>query len=226
MKIVVFSGAGVSQESGINTFRDIKNGLWYNYNVDDVATSNGWKKNREIVLEFHNMLRDKIKGKLPNSAHTYIAELEKEHDVTVITQNVDALHEEAGSTKVLHLHGELNKCRSTSNHEIFDLDSIGVLNVGDKCPLGSQLRPHTVLFDEMPYNIDESASALSEADILIVVGTSLSITYTIPLMIRSIKESCKIYYVDPDPSPHLEGPGVEVNYIREKATEGISKIKL
>lgn len=226
MKVVVFTGAGVSAESGISTFRDIENGLWYNYNVDDVATAKGWKKSRETVLEFHNMLRNKIKDKVPNVAHKFIADLEKEYDVTVVTQNVDSLHEQAGSTNVLHLHGELNKCRSTLNNEIFDVGDTCEINVGNKCPLGSQLRPHTVLFDEMPYNVEESAKELSEADVLIVVGTSLTISYTVPLIVQSLKKECEVYYVDPEPNTQLSLSGLNVKYIDEKATVGLMGLKL
>ena len=224
MKVVIFSGAGVSAESNIYTFRDIKNGLWYNHNVDEVATLAGWKKNRELVLEFHNRIRADLVDKVPNEAHHTIASWEKEHEVTVITQNVDSLHEMAGSTNVLHLHGELNKSRSTYDDEIYDIDGI-TLNIGEKCPNGSQLRPHTVLFDEYPYNIGESANALAEADVLIIVGTSLRITYTLPLIYESINDNTKVYYIDPQPNTELSGM-IKVNYIKEKASIGIKKVKI
>jgi NAD-dependent deacetylase len=223
MNIVVFTGAGVSQESGIDTFRDIKDGLWYNHNVEDVATLRAWKKNRELVLDFHNHLRAGLEDKEPNSAHLTIASWEKEHNVTVITQNVDNLHEKAGSTNVLHLHGELNKCRSTLTHEIYDIDG-PTLNIGEKCPKGSQLRPHSVLFDEMPYNIDESIEALTVSDMLIIVGTSLEITYTMPLLGSSIPSGCKTYYVDPQPNTEIEDHISLITYIPLKASEGINLI--
>lgn len=223
MNIVVFSGAGVSQESGINTFRDIKNGLWYNHNVDDVATLDGWNRNQELVLNFHNHLRAGLEDKEPNAAHKTIAAWELTHDVTVITQNVDNLHEKAGSTKVLHLHGELNKSRSTLNDEIFDLEG-PTLSLGDKCPQGSQLRPHTVLFDEYPYNIEESVEVLSVTDMLIIVGTSLQITYTIPLLAQSIPQGCKVYYIDPQPNKEIDLYIPGIVYVPEKATIGIPQI--
>lgn len=224
MNVVVFSGAGVSQESDISTFRDIKDGLWYNHKVDDVATLAGWKRNRGVVLEFHNSIRKALVGKEPNLAHTTIADWEKEHNVTVITQNVDALHEMAGSTNVLHLHGELNKSRSTLTDEIYDL--VGEeLNLGDKCPDDSQLRPHTVLFDEYPYNMEESVDVLREADVLVIVGTSLSIVYTIPLIYQSIANTCEVYYVDPEPSVEITQVIPRIKVIPKKATLGIMDIK-
>jgi NAD-dependent deacetylase len=221
MNIVVFTGAGVSQESGIDTFRDIKNGLWYNHNVEDVATLAGWKKDRELVLDFHNHLREGLVDKKPNLAHRTIAEWEKDHDVTVITQNVDNLHEKAGSSKVLHLHGELNKCRSTLNNEIFEIEGT-TLNIGEKCPKGSQLRPHSVLFDEIPFNIEESIAALTVTDLLIIVGTSLQITYTMPLLGDSIPAGCKTHYIDPQPNTEIEAFISDISYIPLKATEGIT----
>jgi NAD-dependent deacetylase len=224
MNIVVFTGAGVSAESGINTFRDIKNGLWYNHNVEEVATLAGWKKNRGIVLDFHNHLRKGLADKKPNLAHTTIASWEKDHHVTVITQNVDDLHEQAGSSNVLHLHGELNKCRSTLDNTIFDLNG-NTLELGQKCPKGSQLRPHTVLFDEIPYNLEESVEALTVTDMLIVVGTSLEITYTLPLLSDYIPSGCKVYYIDPQPNSDLSDYIPHVKFICKKATEGVLDVE-
>lgn len=224
MKIVVFSGAGVSKESGINTFRDIKDGLWYNHNVEEVATLAGWKRNRKVVLDFHNDIRGAMVGKQPNQAHIRIAEWQKEHEVTVITQNVDNLHEMAGSTNVLHLHGELNKSRSTLTDEIYDIEGI-TLNIGDKCPEGSQLRPHTVLFDEYPYNIQESMDVLGECEMLIIVGTSFEITYTPDLILQSISDECKTYYVDPKPNKVIGDVLPNMTYISKKASIGVNEIK-
>jgi NAD-dependent deacetylase len=223
MNVVVFSGAGVSQESGINTFRDIKDGLWYNHKVDEVASLEGWRKDRELVLDFHNILRKGIADKVPNDAHLCIHEWEWEHDVTVITQNIDDLHEQAGSSKVLHLHGELNKCRSTLDDTIFELEG-HTLNIGEKCPRGSQLRPHSVLFGEYPYNIDESVAALQVADVLVIVGTSLQISYTVPMLQYSIQPSCRVYYVDPEPDESVGDWFNQVEFIRENATSGITKV--
>lgn len=229
-KIVVFTGAGVSAESGIQTFRSIQNGLWYDYKVDEVAHPRGWVKDRQKVLEFHNMLRSKLPSISPNAAHKSIAALESEYDVTLVTQNVDDLHERGGSSNVIHLHGELTKARGCMyNHKSSDLDvvyDIGYdeINIGDMCETtGSQLRPHIVWFEEMPFGVSEAYEAIESADILIVVGTSLQITYTIP-MLASVRKECEVYYVDPNPINYLENSGVKVKYICEKATKGVPEL--
>lgn len=224
-KIVVFSGAGISAESGIETFRDIENGLWYNYKVEEVATIEGWKKDRAKVLEFHNMLRTKSHSVKPNAAHDLLAQFEEDFDVTIITQNVDDLHEKAGSTNILHIHGELMKCRSTLNPSLI-YDCRGSIEVGDKCIKGSQLRPHTVLFGEYPYNIEESLNALANADYLIMVGTAFQIHYTVGMMDK-VNSNAHVFYVDPNPVDYFEtGPklGRGIKYIKEKATTGIQKV--
>ena len=221
MKIVVLTGAGISAESGIETFRDIKNGLWYNYNIDEVATSEALEKNPGLVLEFHNMLRNKSREIEPNEAHLALQKLEEDHEVTIITQNVDNLHEKAGSTNVLHIHGELFKKR-TSDGRILECDED--ILIGDLDDLDEQMRPHTVLFGEMPYHWDESWTALFEAEILIVVGTSFSIQYIGP-MVGSVNEDCKVFYVDPQPDlmiNYLELKDLTV--LAEKATTGVSEI--
>jgi len=225
-KIVVFSGAGVSQESNIPTFRDTNDGLYLDQKIEDAFSIEGWRKDKAFVLDLHNQLRQKVMLCEPNEAHKIIAQLEQFFDVTVITQNIDPLHEQAGSTKVLHLHGEIFKSRSTLNHEIFEC--VTDINVGDKCPKGSQLRPHTVLFGEMPYNVQEAYDALSEADILIIIGTSLSISYTIPLL--GATSAYEIYYIDPNPSKdgiewQLEKFGKIIpKYIKSKASVGMTKL--
>jgi len=220
-KIVVFTGAGVSVESGIESFRGVDDGLWYNYDINKVSTAQALVDTPELVYEFHNHLRSKLHEIKPNKAHLDLAELEEHFDVTIITQNVDCLHEKAGSTKVLHLHGELFKSRNESG-ELFDC--LGELNVGDKCSSGEALRPHTVLFDEYPFNVQESYNALSDCDYLIVVGTSLPIVYTIE-MLRSVNQFAKVYYVDLNPPHYLEYKKRrgKVNYITETATTGVSK---
>lgn len=229
-KIVVFTGAGVSAESGVSTFRDEDNGLWYNYKVEEVATVEGWKKNRAKVLEFHNMLRSKIKDIQPNDAHKALVKLEDKYDVTIVTQNVDDLHERAGSSKVLHLHGELTKARSCMyNHKTSPLDEIihigyNDLNIGDKDPkTGSQLRPHTVFFGELPYNIQESYDAIFEADYLLIIGTSLQITYTID-MLNTSGSRTKVYYIDPKPMRYLDEYGMKITYIEKSAVEGVTAL--
>lgn len=226
-KIVVFTGAGVSAESGISTFRGITNGLWYDYNVEEVATASGWRNDREKVLAFHNMLRSKLPDVKPNPAHLAIAELENEFDVTVVTQNVDDLHERGGSTNIIHLHGELTKARGTKyNHGITNFDEVydigySEINIGDMCEkTTTQLRPHIVWFEEIPFDVFEASKAIKEADILIIIGTSLQITYTIP-MLGSVNDDCEVYYVDPNPVNVLEEYDINVKYICEKAAKGV-----
>jgi NAD-dependent deacetylase len=221
MKIAILTGAGISAESGIETFRDIKNGLWYNYNIDEVATAEAWENNKGLVLEFHNMLRNKSREILPNVAHIALKYLEDDNDVTIVTQNVDNLHEKAGSSKVLHIHGELFKGRDSDGNTV-DLE--GDLNIGDNDYDGVQIRPHTVLFGEYPFHWDESTKAIAEADVLLVIGTSFSIQY-IPHMVASVKHNCKVYYIDPNPDPiinHLELRNLKV--INKTATIGVIEV--
>ena len=221
MKIAVLTGAGISQESGIETFRDLENGLWFNYKVEEVATAEGWKKNPKKVLEFHNILREKYWDAKPNAGHLAIRVLEGEHDVTIVTQNVDKLHEAAGSTKVYHIHGEIDKA-DDSFGKVVPLK--GNLNWGDLDEYDEQLKPHTVLFGEMPYHWEEANQAIQEADILIIIGTSFSIGYLTP-MVASIKEDCEVYYVDPKPDLALSTLGFKklITY-RTKASTGVLKV--
>ena len=203
-KILIFTGAGVSAESGVATFRTGDDGLWYNHKVEDVATPDGWRRDREKVLNFYNMRRAQLKDVEPNIAHKIIADLEKDYDVTVVTQNVDDLHERAGSTNIIHLHGELTKARSCMyEHKSSALDSVidrgyEPIKIGDKCPTtGSQLRPHIVWFGENldPDFVGKATEAAKECDVCIVVGTSMKVSPAnqIPFL---TKESAKIYYVD------------------------------
>jgi NAD-dependent deacetylase len=224
-KIVVFSGAGLDKESGVDTFRDTDNGLWYNYKIDEVATTEGWKKDKSKVLDFHNMLREALHKTKPNSAHKLLAELDTHFDVTHVTQNVSDLLEKAGCKNILHLHGELMKCRSTLDPELY-YDCRGSLNLGDKCIKGSQLRPHTVFFGEYPFNMEESTRALSKADYLIMVGTSFQIHYTVGMM-DMVGPNTKVYYIDPDPVDYFEeGPqlGTGIKYIKKTATKGVKEV--
>jgi NAD-dependent deacetylase len=197
-KILIFSGAGVSKESGIETFRDSEDGLWENYDVMDVATPSGWKKDRSKVLEFYNIRRRQLKEVHPNLAHDLISKLERDYEVTVVTQNVDDLHERAGSTNVIHLHGELNKVRSTMNSNIiYEID--GDVNVGDKCEFGSQLRPHIVWFNES-LDSNKTSSAIQSAkdcDICIIIGTSMSVSPANEIPFH-IKEGTPLYCIDPN----------------------------
>jgi len=196
-KILIFTGAGVSAESGVATFRDFKTGLWHNYSIEDVATPSGWKKNRELVLDFYNQRRAQLKEVEANLAHQVIAQLEDFFDVTVVTQNVDNLHERAGSKNILHLHGNLTQARSTLDSGLI-YDWVEDIKIGDKCEKGSQLRPHIVWFSEDLDQeiVNEARNAAQDADVCIIVGTSMQVwpANTIPFNTR---ESTKIYYVDP-----------------------------
>jgi NAD-dependent deacetylase len=179
-KILVFSGAGVSKESGIETFRDSKDSLWNNYKTEDVATMDGWRKNRSLVLDFYNQRRAQLKDVEPNLAHQIIADLEKDYDVTLVTQNVDNLHERAGSKNIIHLHGELTKSKSTFPGSTESYDCPDDINIGDKCPRGAQLRPNIVWFGENldPNNINKAEVAAGECDICIIIGTSITFKKT------------------------------------------------
>jgi NAD-dependent deacetylase len=194
--IVVLTGAGISAESGIKTFRD-SDGLWEGHNVMDVATPEGWRKNPELVLDFYNKRRRQLKEVSPNLAHTILAELETDFEVQIITQNVDNLHEKAGSTRVLHLHGELLKVRSTRN-EAYILDWEGDLNFGDFDEMGNQLRPHIVWFGEDVPALDAAINMSQKADIFVVIGTSLQV-YPAASLIHFVDTKVPIYYIDPKP---------------------------
>lgn len=218
-KVVVFTGAGISAESGIPTFRDKLAGLWVKYNTDIVASKEGWKTNKEDVLAFHNELRKQIYDCHPNDAHIALRDLEKEAKVIIVTQNIDDLHERAGSRNILHLHGELLKCHSTLDPKLV-YDCRGSINLGDKCEKGSQLKPDTVLFGEMPRNVNEAYAEISNADYVIIVGTSFPIGYTLE-MFKNIKHEAKVYYVDPNPVKYLDSYGLKITYIKESATKGV-----
>lgn len=218
-KLVVFSGAGVSAESGIPTFRD-SNGLWENHKVEDVATPEGWEKNRELVLNFYNLMRSKLKMINPNKAHEIIAELEEHFEVTVITQNIDDLHERSGSKKVIHLHGELMKSRSTMNPNL-KYECPGNINIGDKCEKGSQLRPDVVWFKENVYHLDTAAELVEQCDILLVVGTSLNVWPAAGLLYCT-KPETDIYCIDPKT---VVDEAVKATHIKKKAVEGMEKFK-
>jgi NAD-dependent deacetylase len=196
-KILVFSGAGISAESGVPTFRTGPDGLWYNHKIEDVATLSGWKKDRQLVLNFYNERRKQLHEVQPNLAHKIIADLEKDFDVTIVTQNVDDLHERAGSTKVIHLHGELLKSQSSVDPNLI-YDCKGDINLGDKCEKGSQLRPHVTWFGEMLdlEKIKIAENAAKEADICIIVGTSMQV-YPASKIPFDTPQTCLIYYVDP-----------------------------
>lgn len=225
-KVVVFSGAGISRESGIPTFRDAVDGTWENYNIDDVCTPSGWRRNREKVLNFYNERRRQLTEVEPNKAHLDLVRLEEKYDVTHVTQNVDDLFERAGCSNILHLHGEMTKARSSAHGHPETVIDIGYndIKIGDKCEkTGSQLRPHIVWFDEFPFNVEEAYVKMGEADVLLVIGTSLSIGYTLP-MLRNVKPGCKIYYIDPKPDGILTSYRLDVEYVKEPATIGVGKV--
>lgn len=194
-KIVVFSGAGMSAQSGIKTFRDA-GGLWEEYKIEDVATFGAWLKNQDLVLDFYNQRRKQIIDAIPNNAHKLVADLQNDFDVQVITQNIDDLHERAGSKKVLHLHGEIMKARSTSKKElVYDLNHWEI-KPGDVCELGSQLRPHIVWFGEDVPEMDKATELAENADIFITIGTSLNV-YPAANLIHVIKNDIPKFLVDP-----------------------------
>lgn len=215
-KIVVLSGAGVSAESGVPTFRG-DSGLWENHKIEDVATPDGWRRNPELVLNFYNLMRSKMKTLSPNRAHSLIAELEKDFDVTVITQNIDNFHELAGSTNVLHLHGELLKSRSTFNPQL-RYECNGNINMGDKCEKGSQLRPDIVWFHENVYHLEKAAQYVESCDILLVIGTSLNV-YPAAGLLYATTINTEIYCIDP--KPVTDKPNVV--HIKKKAVAGMEK---
>jgi NAD-dependent deacetylase len=194
-KIVVFSGAGMSAQSGIKTFRDTS-GLWEEYKIEDVATFGAWLKNQGLVLDFYNQRRKQIIDAVPNNAHKLVADLQNDFDVQVITQNIDDLHERAGSKKVLHLHGEIMKARSTSKKELVYNLNHWEIKPGDVCELGSQLRPHIVWFGEDVPEMDKATELAQNADIFITIGTSLNV-YPAANLIHVIKNDIPKFLVDP-----------------------------
>ena len=200
-KIVVMTGAGVSAESGIRTFRD-SNGLWEDHEVMDVASPEGWARDREMVLRFYNARRAQLKEVSPNEAHQAIADLEEHFDVSIITQNVDDLHERAGSSCVLHLHGELKKVRSTFD-ETLVYDWSEDLNIGDLCDQGHQLRPHIVWFGEAVPMRSEAIAQTKRADIVIIIGTSLQV-YPAASLFSYAQSAAPIFYVDRAPASTVE----------------------
>ena len=224
-KIVVLTGAGMSAESGISTFRD-SGGLWDKYPVEDVATPEGYRRNPQLVTDFYNARRMQLLTVEPNDGHRLVAELEKRYEVTVVTQNVDNLHERAGSTRVIHLHGELTKV--TSNLQPNNPQYIRELrpeeyevHLGDCADDGSQLRPFIVWFGEEVPNIEVAADYVMEADVLIIIGTSLNV-YPAAGLVRYAKRGAEIYLIDP---AEVNVPyGLPVHVIRKGASEGMREL--
>ena len=217
-KLVVLTGAGISAESGIKTFRD-SDGLWEGHNVLDVATPEGWHKNPGLVLDFYNQRRKQLKEVVPNRGHEILAELEQDFEVFIVTQNVDDLHERAGSSNVLHLHGELLKVRSTKNLN-YVLDWQEDLNFGDVDDDNNQLRPHIVWFGEDVPALDEALKITQSADYFAVIGTSLQV-YPAAGLIDFIKVTTPLFYIDPKPIkiPNLRNP---LEVIPEVASLGVA----
>ncbi|MDC8001446.1 NAD-dependent deacylase [Aequorivita todarodis] len=218
MKIAVLTGAGVSAESGIKTFRD-SDGLWEGHDVMEVASPEGFKRNPEVVLDFYNQRRRQLLTVQPNAAHRVLAALEKTHEVTIITQNVDDLHERAGSTNVIHLHGELLKVRSTFDEDLV-LDWKEDLNLGDFCENNHQLRPHIVWFGEMVPMIEVAADVVAQVDSIIIVGTSMQV-YPAAGLVQYAKPDAHIYFVDPKPSI---SESKRITVFTEKASTGVPKV--
>ena len=217
MNIVVLSGAGMSAESGINTFRDC-NGLWEGHDIMEVASPEGWNANQNLVLDFYNQRRKQLLKVRPNKAHKALAELEKIHPVTIITQNVDDLHERAGSSNVLHLHGELLKVRSTAINTAV-LEWKKDLIIGDKCKDGYQLRPHIVWFGEEVPEMNTAIKIVQKAEILIIVGTSMQV-YPAASLLQFASPSVKIFFIDPKPAVNSTE---RIKIYAEKATTGVAK---
>jgi NAD-dependent deacetylase len=215
-KLVILTGAGMSQESGLKTFRDM-GGLWEDYRVEEVATPEAWEANQDLVLRFYNERRKALLEARPNAGHTGVAGLENFFDVQIITQNVDDLHERAGSHNVLHLHGELMKARSTRNPELIYTLENPELNRGDLCELGSQLRPHIVWFGEEVPNLAKAIPLAEEADIFVIIGTSLAV-YPAAGLVNYVRKGIPVYVIDPG-EPAIGGR--KVIHIKKKASEGV-----
>ena len=219
-KIIVLTGAGISAESGIRTFRD-SGGLWEGHNIEDVATHEAWERNPEMVQEFYNQRRKQLYEVEPNIAHLALARLEEKYDVQIITQNVDDLHERGGSTKVLHLHGELKKSRSTVNDSlIYDIKG-WELKMGDLCDKGSQLRPHIVWFGEGVTEIEKATDIAKKAYIFIVIGTSMNV-YPAAGLLESIPYFVTKYFIDPNAKDNYNVSNLTI--IKEKAGIGVPRL--
>lgn len=217
--LVVLSGAGISAESGLKTFRD-SDGLWMGYNIEEVATPRAFKKNPQLVLDFYNMRRREIASASPNAAHMGLAQLEESYQVTIVTQNIDDLHEKAGSTNILHLHGEIFKVRSEKNENLIS-EIRQDIQLGDLAPDGAQLRPHIVWFEEPVPLIEDAAAIMDTADIFVLIGTSLQV-YPAAGLIHYLKEETPKYVIDKKIPP--TGNIKNLTRIEKSATEGIGEL--
>lgn len=221
-KLVVLTGAGMSAESGISTFRD-SGGLWDKYHVEEVATPEAFHRNPELVLEFYNIRRRELIKVRPNEGHIALAKMEKDFDVHIITQNIDNLHEQAGSSHVLHLHGELMKVRSTADESlIYELNAEKPeINIGDKCERGYQLRPHIIWFGEAVPMISEAAKIAEQADIFVIIGTSMNV-YPAAGLLDYVKKNVPVYLIDPK---DVRTTRFDVHHIKKGASEGVKELK-
>jgi NAD-dependent deacetylase len=217
-RLVILTGAGMSSESGIRTFRD-SGGLWEEYDVEEVATPQAWAKNRDLVLRFYNERRRQLAECKPNEGHMGLARLERYFDVRIITQNIDDLHERAGSTNILHLHGQLTMARSTKDPSLLYKVGYNDINPGDKCEKGSQLRPHIVWFGEEVPMMDEAVNIAAEADIFVVIGSSLNV-YPAAGLINYAPKKASLWLIDPMDVAFPEYRNVEV--LKEKASKGVA----
>lgn len=220
-KLVVLTGSGISAESGLKTFRET-GGLWEDYDVMEVASYSGWMKDQELVLRFYNERRSQLKDAVPNEGHKGLVDLEDSYDVYIITQNVDNLHERAGSSKVLHLHGLLTHARSTGDSSLVYDIGYSPINKGDTCEKGFQLRPDIVWFGEAVPAIEEAAEITSNADIFIVIGTSL-VVYPAASLIDFVPKNARVFLIDPN---EVSAPQYRhIEFIREKAGKGVMLLK-
>ena len=218
-KLTILSGAGISAESGIKTFRD-SDGLWENHSVEDVASPEGWRKDRELVLEFYNQRRRQLHEVQPNDAHKHIADLEKYFDVQIITQNIDDLHERAGSTNILHIHGELFKsCSCNDKSLVYEQKSD--IKIGDKAEDGAQLRPFIVWFGEDVPLYQKAQEIVKDSDILLVIGTSLQV-YPAAGLVHEIKDDCMLIVINPNETEF--GYGKRAVVMKETATKGMKML--
>ena len=218
--IVVLSGAGISAESGLKTFRD-NDGLWMGYNIEDVATPRAFKKDPQLVLDFYNQRRKDVAAAQPNAAHTGLAELEKDFDVTIITQNIDDLHERGGSTRIVHLHGEIFKMRSVADENTF-YEIKGDIHWGDLASDGFQLRPHIVWFEEPVPLIEKAASIVQDADYFVVIGTSLQV-YPAASLLHYVPSFLPKFIIDKKIPAVKDYPNLHV--IEMSAVEGVAELK-
>lgn len=221
-KLVVLTGAGMSAESGIATFRD-SGGLWEKYPIEQVATPEAFHENPELVLEFYNIRRRELLKAKPNAGHYGLAALENDFEIYIITQNVDNLHEQAGSSRVIHLHGELMKSRSTGDESaVYDIDPEQPdLHIGDKCEKGFQLRPHIVWFGEMVPMMGEAEAIVRKAEVFVIIGTSMNV-YPAAGLLRDVKMNVPVFLIDPK---DVSTNRYDIHHIRKGASEGVEELK-